>query len=489
MPVTTTLPVEMRTWIEDTTHTTVTAATRQAGGGRNEGWLVELNGDRGEQRLFLRWDRSDPAATGDPWTVRREAEVYRALDASAVPTARFVALHPTEQALLLGVVEGDGRFAMVHDPERATAIARDFMLRLADLHGLDAVELGLCGPGESIGDHVHRQLDEMTALIAFRGGVPTAELSIALRWLRANVPAYDGRPVIVQGDTGPGNFMFNGDHVAAIVDWELAHPGDPMDDLAWVSLRSTQEPFPDLPERFHEYEEATGTRIDLDRIRYYRVLAEAKIATMGHGRGGEPRTAGSGDDVDADNGDGADDGVAGGGDVGAQLIFGQLHRRLLVESLSAAMRVELDVSPAETGQDDHQGSADDPTHDWHGLYGVALEQLRDVIVPRIEDGFALQRTKGLARLIRYLEAVDLHGRAFARAELADLESVLGAPVATIGAGRRELSIGVRDGTIGEVDALRIIGRRVARDEELLRASSGALAGRHYDPLTRFERAD
>ena len=233
-----------------TTQSTVTSATRQAGGGRNEGWLVELAGDGDDQRLFLRWDRSDPAATGDPWTVRREAEVYRALDASVVPTARFVALHPTEQALLLGVVEGDGRFGMVRDPQRATAIAQDFMLRLADLHGLDAVELGLSGPGESIGDHVHRQLDEMDALIAFRGGVPTAELSIALRWLRANMPAYDGRPVVVQGDTGPGNFMFHGDRVAAIVDWELAHPGDPMDDLAWVSLRSTQEPFPDLPERF-----------------------------------------------------------------------------------------------------------------------------------------------------------------------------------------------------------------------------------------------
>ncbi len=110
-----------------------------------------------------------------------------------------------------------------------------------------------------------------------------------------------------------------------------------------------------------------------------------------------------------------------------------------------------------------------------------------MIVPRISDGFALQRTKGLARLIRYLDAVDRHGRGFARAELADLGSVLDEPPASVGAGRRQLSIGVRDGTIAVTDALRVVGRRVGRDEELLRASSGALAGRHYDPLTRFER--
>ena len=112
------------------------------------------------------------------------------------------------------------------------------------------------------------------------------------------------------------------------------------------------------------------------------------------------------------------------------------------------MRVELDMSPSESAHED-----DDPTYDWHGLYGVALDQLRDVIVPRIEDGFAVQRTKGLARLIRYLEAVDRHGRTYARAELADLESILGTPVERISWGRRQLSIGVRDGTIAETDAL------------------------------------
>ena len=167
--------------------------------------------------------------------------------------------------------------------------------------------------------------------------------------------------------------------------------------------------------------------------------------------------------------------------MGARLIFGQLHRRLLVESLSTAMGIDLDMAIA--------GLPDEEQHEWHGLYGVALAQLRDVISPRISDGFALQRTKGLARLIRYLDAVDRHGRSFARAELEDLASVLGDAPATVGAGRRRLSIGVRDGTIAEVDALQVVGRRVGRDEELLRASSGALAGRHYDPLTRFERTD
>jgi hypothetical protein len=304
--------------------------------------------------------------------------------------------------------------------------------------------------------------------------VPAAELAIALQWLRANVPAYDGPPVLVQGDTGPGNFMFDGDRVAAIVDWELAHPGDPMDDLAWVSLRSVQEPFPDLEERFAEYERASGNRIDTARIRYYRVLAEAKIMAMGHGLGTDSRVDGGG---------------SGGGDTGARLIFGQLHRRLLVEALSSAMGLpDDDHRSAPTSGAADERASDTVSHEWHGLYGVILGQLRDVIAPRISDGFALQRTKGLARIVKYLEAIDLHGRRYADEELDDLGEVLGARPDSVAAGRRQLAVAVREGSITPDVALTVVRRRVARDEDLLRASSGALADRHYDPLTRFASA-
>jgi aminoglycoside phosphotransferase (APT) family kinase protein len=461
---TTALPDEMRSWIEDVTKSTVTGATRRAGGGRNEGWLIALlgDGDR-DDRAFLRWDRSDPAKTGDPWTVRREAEIYRALSSTDLPIARFIAVHPERQALLLEVVDGDGRFSAVTDEARATAIAQDFMSCLARLHRLDLVALGLAPAGSTIESHVHAQLDEIEALIAFRGGVPAAELGIAMRWLRANVPAGDGPPVLVQGDTGPGNFMFDGDRVCAIVDWELAHPGDPMDDLAWVSLRSVQEPFPDLEERFAEYQDASGHTIDLDRIRYYRVLAEAKIMAMGHGLP-PARSAG--------------DGGSGGGDAGGRLIFGQLHRRLLVESLRDAMRLPLSdaAGPPSTAADGEE---------WHGLYGVVLAQLRDVVTPRMSDGFALQRTKGLARVIKYLEAVDLDGRAFAAEEVDDLAQVLGTRPASLSAGREQLAVAVRDRTVADEAALRVVSRRVERDGYLLRSASGAFANRHYDPLSRY----
>jgi hypothetical protein len=95
--------------------------------------------------------------------------------------------------------------------------------------------------------------------------------------------------VLVQGDTGPGNFMYAGGRVVAVVDWELAHLGDPMDDIAWLTLRATQEPFPDLPARVGEYEALSGHAIDEPRVRYYQVMAEAKLQVMAHRSGGALR--------------------------------------------------------------------------------------------------------------------------------------------------------------------------------------------------------
>ena len=46
-------------------------------------------------------------------------------------------------------------------------------------------------------------------MLAARGGTPDGALTFSLRWLRDHIPPYDGPPVLVQGDTGPGNFMYS----------------------------------------------------------------------------------------------------------------------------------------------------------------------------------------------------------------------------------------------------------------------------------------
>ena len=165
---------------------------------------------------------------------------------------------------------------------RRSRIARQFVDQLATLHRLDASALDLpeLGAPGALSGHVLDEIAEWEQQYAAAGGgVPV--ISLACAWLRANVPADDGWPVVlVQGDTGPGNFMFDDDRLVAVTDWELAHWGDVHDDLAWVLVRDTLERFPDLEARFADYERASGFTIEPARLRYFRVLAQCR-STIG----------------------------------------------------------------------------------------------------------------------------------------------------------------------------------------------------------------
>jgi aminoglycoside phosphotransferase (APT) family kinase protein len=457
------LPDDLVSWVEEVGGGRVVLADRMPGGARKEAWFIDLAGPDGAVTpYFLRYDRSDPALTKDPWTLHREATVYLALQDGAVPVPRVLGVHPVHQAMLSERVEGGNWFSRITDPAEQEATARDFMTKLAALHALDAsvLDLPLFPPVCTIADAVRAELDEWERVLVERGGDLDPALLFSLRWLRDNIPPYDGPPVLVQGDTGPGNFMYLGGRVTAVVDWELAHLGDPMDDVAWLSLRATQEPFTDFPTRLREYETLSGNVVDEARVRYYQVMAETKLQVMSH-RGPE----------DGDGRGGRGDG--GGGDVGNGFIYQVLHRRLWLEALAAANGLAL--TPAEIPQ------ARDPRDvDW--MYDAVLTQLRDVIVARTTDPLAQARGKGVARIIKYLARVDAYGPYYEECELQDLAQVLGRRPDSVGSGRAAVAAAVAAGGVSEKDYVLTLWRRVARETELARPSMGVLADRHWPPL-------
>ncbi len=64
---------------------------------------------------------------------------------------------------------------------------------------------------------------------------PEPVVKAAIRWLERHVPAASGPLALVHGDFRSGNFLVDGNaHLLAILDWEMAHIGDPMEDLAWA---------------------------------------------------------------------------------------------------------------------------------------------------------------------------------------------------------------------------------------------------------------
>jgi aminoglycoside phosphotransferase (APT) family kinase protein len=453
-------PVDLVEWMETVAGGRMSGAERQPGGGRKEAWFIDITRpDDSVDELFLRYDRARPTPA-DPWTLHREATVYLALQDTDVPVARVLGVHPQHQAMLSARVSGGSWFSRITDADEQLVTSKNFMKALAALHRIEpaSLDLPLFPPPTSVPDLVRHELDEWERAIDARGGDPDPALRFSLDWLRRNIPDYQGPVVLVQGDTGPGNFMYEYGEVTAVVDWELAHFGDPMDDIAWLCLRSVQDPFPDFPARLREYEALSGRTIDDDRVRYYQVLAETKLQVMGHRPGGAAERYAN---------------VGTGADLGNGLIYPMLHRRLWLEALAAATGLECgEIELAPT----HERTEYDATSD------MLLAQLRDVIVPMISDPFAQRRTKGLARVVKYLAELNAHRSFYVQAELEDIRRVLGVQPESLAAGRRAVAEAVGDGVLSDADYLGYLWRRTAGENELLRSASGALANRHWPPL-------
>jgi len=66
---------------------------------------------------------------------------------------------------------------------------------------------------------------------------PQPVFDLAFKWLEAqNLEDYG--EVLVHGDFRFGNFIISEENLESIIDWELAHIGNPMEDLGWLCVRS-----------------------------------------------------------------------------------------------------------------------------------------------------------------------------------------------------------------------------------------------------------
>jgi Phosphotransferase enzyme family len=103
--------------------------------------------------------------------------------------------------------------------------------------------------------------------------------------LRAHAPR-SPKTVLVHGDFKVGNVLLGADgHIVGLLDWELAHLGDPHEDLGWVTqpLRTKEHYIKGSWERdelLAYYEAASGCPVDRDAVHWWNVFAAYKTAVM-----------------------------------------------------------------------------------------------------------------------------------------------------------------------------------------------------------------
>lgn len=117
---------------------------------------------------------------------------------------------------------------------------------------------------------------------------PHPVFELAFRWLEENAPSTDIPQTLVHGDFRNGNLMIGPEGVRAVLDWELAHIGDPMEDLGWICVNAWRFGNIDAPvggfgpreDMFAGYEAASGEKVDPERVKYWEVLGTLKWGIM-----------------------------------------------------------------------------------------------------------------------------------------------------------------------------------------------------------------
>ncbi len=263
----------------------LTSCQQLTTGASQETWRVLCACRAGESAFALR--RAQPNAAGNGIGSLPLATEARLLQLAAdggvpAPVVRYV-LQPGDQlgeGFLMDWLEGETHgLKITHGDEFAglrPTLARRCGELLARIHTLDWRAAGLEGalpvvePATLIADtwaH-YRLLD-----------VPEPMIDYTWRWLSDRLPPVS-RMTLVHGDFRNGNLMLTGAGIQGVLDWELAHIGNPLRDLGWLCVNSWRFGRPELPvggfgsveDLLAGYNATSGLGITREELHYWQVF-------------------------------------------------------------------------------------------------------------------------------------------------------------------------------------------------------------------------
>lgn len=259
---------------------------RLSGGASQETYRIAVRTDAGERPLALRrtaGGRTLPRMPGHPG-LATEARLLRLAREAGVPEPRILCVFRGEpdlgDAFVMEWLEGETLGARIARSEELAAVrprlARQCGEILARIHAIDVEAAGLADcldvvPAES---YVRQTWARYQAF-----HTPQPMIDYTARWLLEHLPP-PGEPRLVHNDFRNGNLMVSREGVVAVLDWELAHIGDPGRDLGWICTNSWRFGRSDLPvggfgtyeDLFAGYESVSGHALDREHVRFWEVF-------------------------------------------------------------------------------------------------------------------------------------------------------------------------------------------------------------------------
>ncbi len=245
---------------------------RLSGGANMESWRFSA----GDHSLVLRRAPSAAIMAARPMDHAGEASLVRAAQASGVIAPEVVVELVPEDGIGSGFVmralPGTADPSAILAGDDPAPLLQDIAQSLTAIHRIPIAQV-----------QAAPEMDTATALAGLRErfighGADRPVLALALRWLEANLPD-PVPPRLVHGDYRLGNLLVEDGRLTGVLDWEVAHRGDPHEDLAFGCMTVWRFARPDRPafglasleEWFTAYEAAGGVPVDPARFRFWLV--------------------------------------------------------------------------------------------------------------------------------------------------------------------------------------------------------------------------
>jgi aminoglycoside phosphotransferase (APT) family kinase protein len=447
------LPAGLPEWVAETGGGEITRLERHVA--RREAWVVDVTRPDGSVlEGFLRLER-DPVP-GNPWSLEKETRIVEALGSTPVPVPAVHGWNAELTATLFQRVPGRGDLDRVGDARQQRAVLEDFMQAVADLHTLDIDALGLDGVAGMYRPQTPYEcaLAEMDLILeqwkGFLDSFTEPLITYGVDWLRRFAPTSVSRISLVQGDTGPVNFVFDGDRVTAVVDFEWGHFGDPMEDLGNICVREFWNPCGGLMGLFPLYEKLSGIPYDAQAVRYYRVQQNVRgmipidaIAVQASSR--EP--------------------------IAWFLAYRCVNDRSTCEAMAERMGITVDRPEMPTDDEGDDVLAD-----------AAVHILEHDVAPHVSGVFPQSRVSDATRLVRCLERKRRLGPTIDAIERDEIGALLGRAPADLDAGLRDLDAAIRDHRLDDDVVLPYLTRRAWRMEFLYAPAVELYPDRRWSPI-------
>ena len=239
-------------------------------------WDVDVEVDGRVLPLHARGEREPRIVM--PYRIADEVVTHDLLEAHGVPVPHAYGLCDDPPALVMDRLSGHVDLSVADDAERDRVLHEylGILARIYEIPVAAAASAGFAVPADSAATALGGYWRPLEAQYdPLMDGLPPDPNAVFLRrWLRENVPPdRHAQARFIPYDSF--QFMFDEGRITGLLDFEHAHVGDPMMDLAALRVRDTIKNIGELYDTATRYEEITGIVIDHDVVEYHTVLYNA----------------------------------------------------------------------------------------------------------------------------------------------------------------------------------------------------------------------